>query len=398
MRVRGWGFRVVRVLRAVVVTAVVVVLVAFALVHVQQRVLRYRAERLLADFHSLQIDRSTWPETQEVIGRWSKWGYAKGDCTRTHCIFIVQIEDTLSMRTATLPEHLTRWMYRPFFRKSLRWLGGREGSMRAEILVDDGRLTGKEISTMVEVRNDGYDYPTVVVVRMQPSLEGMTRSFWYPDEMAQHPNYMIGRPGGCTVCMVGWVDVASSISNKELNRLTSFQLDCYTRRHQCVYPGDLLPTIESQHLYETNEAPVLSLPMCSISPATRARDAKAVVVVDAMSKTAAKRHQGTPDEMTVERDTLHLVATLKDAPEWSAKAKKDVVSFNAESSEERQMGSESPIAGNRYILFLDADGLSYDNLQLGRCASVVDSPSVRSEVMKGIAQDSKLEIPALSWW
>jgi hypothetical protein len=51
---------ILRILRAAGLAALAVVLLALAAVQFQQRMLRWRAERLMADMHQIRLYQSTW--------------------------------------------------------------------------------------------------------------------------------------------------------------------------------------------------------------------------------------------------------------------------------------------------------------------------------------------------
>jgi hypothetical protein len=57
------------------------VLIAFLAVQIQQRMLRCRAERLLADMHQIRLYQSTWADAQRLMNRWGAWGRYNGGCT-----------------------------------------------------------------------------------------------------------------------------------------------------------------------------------------------------------------------------------------------------------------------------------------------------------------------------
>jgi len=374
MRLRA---RLLRILRAIGIAIVAVPVLLFAFVQFQQHLFRHRAERLLADFHSLEINRTSWPETQKVINHWHNWGYSNGNCSSTHCIFTIDLK--------------AFWI--------LDWFGWHGSSMKVRFLVDDGRLRSKEIATWVNSVWNDYDYPLGIAVRVSPNFANGRSSFWYETEMAEHPNYMVSRPGGCENCMFGWVNFTPSISNEELNRLTNFQLDCFTRRHLCKYPGDLLPSIASYHLYEEGkELQLRSDSACSISPATRARDAKAIVVVDDLSQTFVKREEDDPVYPNTEQDIVLPVTTLKGTLDWTATNKVTIAPFSGESDDYRNAVPESLTPGKRYILFLEDSPTGSSPFPLNYCDALADTPSTRSKVMTGIAQDSNLDLPEFSWW
>jgi H+/Cl- antiporter ClcA len=57
MTFRKWAVRIVWLAGGLVV---LVVLVAFLAIQIQQRTLRWRAERLSADMHTIRLYQSTW--------------------------------------------------------------------------------------------------------------------------------------------------------------------------------------------------------------------------------------------------------------------------------------------------------------------------------------------------
>jgi hypothetical protein len=82
MTVRRLAVRVVRFAGGVVIS---LVLLTFLAVQIQQRTLRWRAERLSADMHQLYLYQSTWADAQRLMNRWGAWGYYDGSCTAASC-------------------------------------------------------------------------------------------------------------------------------------------------------------------------------------------------------------------------------------------------------------------------------------------------------------------------
>ncbi len=46
-----------------------------ALIVIQQHILGWRAERLLADVRALDLGKSTWVDAQSIMTRWGAWGF-----------------------------------------------------------------------------------------------------------------------------------------------------------------------------------------------------------------------------------------------------------------------------------------------------------------------------------
>lgn len=55
-----------------------VLLSAILLVQVQQQVLRWRAERLLADIREIQMGKSNWADAQWLMHKWGEMGRVDG--------------------------------------------------------------------------------------------------------------------------------------------------------------------------------------------------------------------------------------------------------------------------------------------------------------------------------
>src|SRR6516164_8938632 len=86
---RRWA----RVLRVVAVAAAILVFGLAAFVNVQQRVLRWRAERLLEDIRAIQMGKSTWADAQRLMTRWGAWGMWDGSCTAEACEYQIVLRD-----------------------------------------------------------------------------------------------------------------------------------------------------------------------------------------------------------------------------------------------------------------------------------------------------------------
>ena len=70
-------------LRVVCLTSLSFVLLIIAAVQGQQYLLRWRAERLMADMHRIRLYQSTWADAENLMHRWGAWGHFEGTCTPT---------------------------------------------------------------------------------------------------------------------------------------------------------------------------------------------------------------------------------------------------------------------------------------------------------------------------
>ncbi|MFY9854499.1 MAG: hypothetical protein WAK26_11550, partial [Terracidiphilus sp.] len=87
---------ILRILRVAGLAALAVVLLTFAAVQFQQRLLRWRAERLMADMHQIRLYQSTWADAQKLMYKWGAWGHYDGSCTATECRYEIDLEDASS--------------------------------------------------------------------------------------------------------------------------------------------------------------------------------------------------------------------------------------------------------------------------------------------------------------
>ena len=82
---------ILRILRVAGLAALAVVLLAFAAVQFQQWLLRWRAERLMADMHQIRLYQSTWADAQRLMHRWGAWGHYDGSCTAAECRYEIDL-------------------------------------------------------------------------------------------------------------------------------------------------------------------------------------------------------------------------------------------------------------------------------------------------------------------
>src|ERR1035437_3885420 len=85
-----WG----RILRITDVVVLALVASSAVFVQVQQHILRWRAERLLADIREIQMGKSTWADAQRLMTRWGEWGAYEGSCTAERCDYQIVLQDS----------------------------------------------------------------------------------------------------------------------------------------------------------------------------------------------------------------------------------------------------------------------------------------------------------------
>jgi len=216
--------RLRRILWVVIVFALVSVAIFAAFIQIQQRILRRRAEHLLADIRGIELRKSTWPDAQKIFTRWGAWGHYEGDCTERSCTYEIEL-------TAF-------WFPGPY-----EMLGGRWTRINASLSVVDGVIWGKAFSVELEVppgkgADHSYDDQRYALIGRSESVAG----FWPGAPNVMHPNYLIGKPSGCEGCMAVWVRFTPYADPADVQRLMDFDLSCLTRRPACRDEGDIMPT------------------------------------------------------------------------------------------------------------------------------------------------------------
>lgn len=126
--------------------------------------------------------------------------------------------------------------------------GGRPEQIKAQVTVDNGVVVGKGFHVVVGVtghRAQGrwWDYPLMADAY---SVSEFERSYRPP---ANHPDYIVGRPGGCDgPCREVHFIFSPSADSATISRLMQFDLSCLTRWiHPCRTEGDIMPNASAQY-------------------------------------------------------------------------------------------------------------------------------------------------------
>jgi hypothetical protein len=414
MRVRGWGFRVLRVLRAVVVTAVVVLLVAFAYVQTQQYLLRYRATHLLADFQALRLKQSTWADAQRLMSRWGAFGHYQGICQAEACTYFITLEDKGSTINSRLSDYMEARLPQSYsgitFSRIYRVLGGRYARMRVGILVENGVVQRDSIGILVSVPQSDFwcewnclgGDGLLLSARASQSLKGSRAEMpWIlgdNEQLGRHPNYKAGKPDGCEGCMAGEVTFTPYASQAEIITLTSYNLDCLTRHFPpCRTLPDVLPIARTWKLYPQAEGVAepprpTGPPMpCDLPVSALGRDATSVLEIKVVSIGAQKEPPDSlyPSGRTFETAKVQILSELKGAKSWPLNVTTDAVPY-AYDVNYPEKAAEHFEVGKRYLVLLDSENQPETLLSIPRCGVFPDTPEVRAELAKGFAQNDVL--------
>jgi hypothetical protein len=308
-----------KILRIVSIAVLILIASLTAFVQFQQHLLRWRAEHLLADIRDLQLGKSTWPDAQKIMTRWGAWGEYRGSCTSERCSYRIELDESYgAFSYATHRQNspgdflveCCRRLYPIYF-----VLGGRSAAVLARVDIIDGHIWAKDYLMAVDVltqvlpEQDGY------------MLFSSGTTVWRSEDFrrqlnARHPEYVIGRPGGCEGCEAIYARYTPFADPSEVNRLLNFNLNCLTRLIPCRHRGDIMPanaklmSDEEARLdakLQTERNPADS---CFSDPEFLGRDRANVVTARVVSVTPQRSEFG---EVQVQ---LRLIERLKNGTFW----------------------------------------------------------------------------------
>jgi hypothetical protein len=150
MTFRKWAVRVVRLAGIVVVSFV---LVTFLTVQIQQRMLRWRAEKLSADLHQIRLYQSTWADAQRLMHRWGAWGHYNGGCTSETCTYNIYLSNLASHNPNAPSPTWVIWLLTHDRFNMYERFGGRGSAFVTSFTVNNGTIWRKGVEV-------GLDVPT----------------------------------------------------------------------------------------------------------------------------------------------------------------------------------------------------------------------------------------------
>lgn len=404
-----------RALRVVCVTALFLVAFLFAGIQFQQRLLRWRAEQLMADMHRIRIHQSTWADAQRLMYRWGAWGQYDGTCTASDCRYQIALTDMGYAKLGWLARQVG-----PRVGIVYSWFGGRPTIMCVQFIVQDGRILRTSMSlmtTVVEHFDDGWaDYGLIVSTKSRGSLRGLDRRasgrvLGRDEQLLEHPNFKEGKPSGCTNCMAVEVTYAANAPQSEIESLTSFDLSCLTRFHRCRTLGELLPSAREWHLYGYTDLATHQPPLpppapefCNMPPWVLGRDADTALIIEGVSEPAEMSNDG-PDEshefgLVHELSRVRIVGQIKGIPQWPAGT---MVLATVSPREYADSATDLPLLltpGQRFIALPVEQDREHGSLSMQRCDLIEDTPANRDELLRGFALHDSLRRPELDghWW
>lgn len=411
-------------IRALCVTVLVFVVLPFAAVQAHQYMFRLRAQRLVADIHQIRLYQSTWKDAQRLMTRWGAWGKYEGTCSAKDCQYQIAMGDIVYPGGEWAERLANLHVFQIY-----GLLGGRDTLVVASFTVHDGSIWRESFAIDVATQKVGRwyghdDYPLTLMIntksrqRLRPSDD----DWWImgdEGQLAGHPYYKEGRPGGCEInCEEAVVTYSTHTPPAEIERLSSINFDCLTRFNPCSELEQLLPAAREWHLYKEKEIDWQKVKKdeakpCAIPLWALARDTRYALVVKAVSATVRKepgtilsqatgRYEEGPD-FKVEEAQVQIQEVLKGTPAWPLSS---LVSAHPFAGTMDDLGPHQEAAqhmrpGRSYLVFPIGDDRKDQALNrkspisLDRCGLWDDTPENRRALEQGFSLNDTLREPKL---
>jgi len=227
---KRWG----RVLRVFGVTVLVLIAGLAAFVQIQQHILRWRAERLLADIREIQMGKSTWADAQKLMYRWGAWGSYTGACTAQSCNYRVAMQDPFrGMQVAIFDEQGFRTLLDQrrccgWFKPVYHLFGGRFAIVEGVIQVRNGIIWTKSFVVAIATSPDVYKPGKDSSMGSEPLVadaDGVTHFQSEFDLSPAHPEYHV-YAGGCTGYVLANALFTPRVDAATMDKLLDINLVC----------------------------------------------------------------------------------------------------------------------------------------------------------------------------
>lgn len=244
--------------------------------HIQQHFFRARAELLLSEVRALELRKTPWAAAQAQLQHWGTHRQLDDRCNERSCSLTIKLNDfaygyvtdrnlfvklddyfrwrlKLSYSTGPL-DHALWFLVRGYIR-----MGGRPAEVEANVDVRDGVVWGKGITVRIETYAEGSAWGAsdggTEEYTLIASSYSIPRFGFFGDresapQLALHPEYEIGRPGGCEICVLVWAKFTPFAAPEDVMRLMSVNTACLTRWHPCLTENDIMPAAWSQYMAE----------------------------------------------------------------------------------------------------------------------------------------------------
>ena len=367
-------------IRVTALSTVCLLVLVLGMVQGQQWLLRWRAERLLADMREIQSHPGTWADAQKIMQRWRPWGLGESFCTAEECFFYVRMVDPVDAFLLGNDDRPPKphWLIWP-----AQLLGEKFTFIEASLRVKQGIIE----ESRFRMNFWGQDEGIAIVVDDLSALD-------YMPERWQHPDYYAEKHSWCEGCVRFETGFTSFAGPDKIRELTDFNFSCITRWSPCTTEQDVMPS--AWRLYQEElphkEALRKAFEECRVPLDFFGRENHTIAIADVISVQEPIR----TGDWTAWSAHLKLVRSLKGRVPWPQS--KILRASNEGQNEDLYYYSLSVpdvAAGGRYILFgyLTEDQTGRATLDLDKCGVVRYSEQNLSAFQRGIDASLARHIP-----
>jgi hypothetical protein len=385
------------------------VLLSLALIVTQigQRIFRTDAELLLTEIRSLELRKTSWNKAKAQLQRWRPNSEYGSQCNDQKCSLTITLNQFifgyLGERNIFLRlDDYFRWRLKlsyaegPFAK--LQWaflrahmrLGGRPARIIATVGMRDGIVWSKGFSVYIETYADNgpwtssdgssVGYTLIAETHSVPRFD-YYGSNWTSPQLQLHPDYMIGRPGGCEICVEGWTRFTPYAAPEDIHRLMQLELSCLTRWHPCLIQSDIMPAAWAQYLTDQPRLEALRNRLgCSPSIIELlGRDSANMATAEILAyrdwvDNEGHRYVGT---------RIRVLERLKGVPEWKVGETRELTDLSGIGGDSTRLRP-----GTQLLFFSGRSPLSKMRIDPGYgCPILLLNEANLNLVRRGIAQD-----------
>jgi hypothetical protein len=305
-------------------------LLTWIVVQVEQHFFRHRAKLLMDDIQSIELRKISWGEAQTRLQNWRSNSRIDDGCNEHRCSVEITLDEIVYAYISKpnafkrLDDYF-RWRFKlsydigPFVRVETVLLdayikvGGHPSRVIATVGMRDGVVWSKGFSVSIEtyahndpdVLWDGY-YTLIAASH--------TVSRFANGVSLQHPNYAIGRPGGCEICVMGWVEFTPYADPADIRRLTQLDLSCLTRWRPCRTQSDIMPVAWAEYVAEgrIEEGQRIEAACSSLIIELLGRDSARITTGKILSYRTLGNSEGYQDGVV----RLRVLERLKGTADW----------------------------------------------------------------------------------
>jgi hypothetical protein len=362
-----------------------------------QWLFRIRAERLLADIKSLQVNHSSWSDAQGLMDRWGRWGGWYGSCTPEDCQYDIAVRH-LSLVS---PQFAFEGGPHPGAR-ILELLGLRSAGVTATFHVVHGVVTDKGFRMSVALPVSDWITPNGGFWLK----DKIGSTYWPSIEVASFEGVKLRGASAFTIGKYpnrGFVQrrilLEASFTPEEVPAeqaaLMDFHFECITRWKACTSRAQILPQADAEFEAISQEAHLdvakgksATPEPCSLAPRELGRDAIDILRVEALATQPTDGTYSDEGYGQGEFDTVKLLEVLKSPIHWKSGHVFRVHPFPGRRTEQDDFSPEHLAVGNTYYLlysyFLDNEPHGeHDLIGLTRCGVFEDTPAIRGQLLDG---------------